>query len=161
VFRKAGYTTFGTGKWHNGPALFARCFSTGANIFFGGMSDHLAVPVNDFDPSGQYLASKRHTGEKFSSELFADSVIQFLKQQSPDRPFLAYTAFTAPHDPRMAPKEYAVMYDPEKIEVPRNFLPEHPFDNGEMKVRDEALAPWPRTEKVVREHIAAYYAMIT
>jgi arylsulfatase A-like enzyme len=37
----------------------------------------------------------------------------------------------------------------------------HPFNNGEMKVRDEALAPWPRTPEVVREHIAAYYAMIT
>ena len=30
-----------------------------------------------------------------------------------------------------------------------------------MKIRDEALAPWPRTPEVVREHIAAYYAMIT
>src|SRR5215510_9186044 len=86
VFRKAGYTTFGTGKWHNGPALFARCFSRGENIFFGGMSDHLQVPVNDFDPTGQYPKSKIHTGEKFSSELFADSVIKFLKQQSPDQP---------------------------------------------------------------------------
>ena len=24
-------------------------------------------------------------------------------------------------------------------------MPLHPFDNGEMTVRDEALAPWPRT----------------
>ena len=37
----------------------------------------------------------------------------------------------------------------------------HPFDNGEMKGRDESLAPWPRTPRVAREHIAAYYAMIT
>jgi arylsulfatase A-like enzyme len=40
-------------------------------------------------------------------------------------------------------------------------MPEHPFDNGEMRVRDELLAPFPRTLDVIREHIAAYYAMIT
>ena len=29
-----GYRTWGTGKWHNGPASFARSFSDGAEIFF-------------------------------------------------------------------------------------------------------------------------------
>lgn len=29
VLLSRGYTTFGTGKWHNGPASFARCFSVG------------------------------------------------------------------------------------------------------------------------------------
>ena len=40
-------------------------------------------------------------------------------------------------------------------------MPEHPFDNGELVIRDEKLAPWPRTPEIVRQHIAAYYAMIT
>ncbi len=161
AMRGAGYATFGTGKWHNGPKLFARCFDRGENIFFGGMSDHLKVPVHDFDPTGEYPKSRIHLGGKFSSELFADSVIKFLRGYKEDRPFLAYTAFTAPHDPRMAPKDFADLYPPDKIAVPRNFMPEHPFDNGEMKVRDEQLAPWPRTPQIVREHLAAYYAMIT
>jgi arylsulfatase A-like enzyme len=161
VLRKSGYTTFATGKWHNGPKLWARCFSKGENIFFGGMSDHDKVPVHDFDPAGEYPAAKRHIAKQFSSELFSDSAIRFLRSQKPGDPFCAYVAYTAPHDPRMAPKEYAEMYDPKKISLPKNFLPEHPFDNGEMKVRDEQLAPWPRTPEIVREHIAAYYAMIT
>ncbi len=161
VFRGRGYETFATGKWHNGEKLFARCFSSGENIFFGGMSDHLKVPVADFDRSGEYPKEKRHTGEKFSSELFADSAIRFLNRQRGEKPFLAYVAFTAPHDPRMAPKEFADLYPASRIELPPNFLPRHPFDNGEMNVRDEALAPWPRTPEVVREHIAAYYGMIT
>jgi len=159
--RNQGYETFGTGKWHNGEKLFARCFSAGENIFFGGMSDHLKVPVADFDPAGEYPKEKRRIGDKFSSELFADSAIKFLKRRKRDKPFLAYVAFTAPHDPRMAPKDYADLYPPSKITLPQNFLPEHPFDNGELKVRDEQLAPWPRTPEIVREHIAAYYAMIT
>lgn len=161
VLRKAGYTTFATGKWHNGPKLWARCFQRGENIFFGGMSDHDKVPVHDFDPTGEYPQAKHHIAKQFSSELFSDSAIRFLHSQKPGDPFCAYVAYTAPHDPRMAPKEYADLYDPKKITLPRNFMSEHPFDNGDMKLRDEKLAPWPRTPEIVREHIAAYYAMIT
>src|SRR6185437_9342837 len=71
-----------------------------------------------------------------------------------------YVAFTAPHDPRTAPPEFAARYDPQRIALPPNFLPEHPFDNGELRVRDELLAPFPRTADVVRQHLADYYAMI-
>lgn len=161
AFRRAGYVTYGIGKWHNGPSLYARCFTGGDNVFFGGMSDHRQVPVADFDPTGQYPQEKRRLGGTFSSELFADSAVRFLREYRDDKPFLLYTAFTAPHDPRTAPPEYSALYPPERIQLPPNFLPEHPFDNGEMRVRDEALAPWPRTPQVVREHLAAYYAMIT
>ncbi len=160
--RKAGYTTFGTGKWHNGPAIYNRSFSHGENIFFGGMSNHLKVPVNDYDPSGRYPKEKLRIGEKFSSVLFADSAIKFLNGRKGNHdPFLTYVAFTAPHDPRMAPKEYTDLYLPDKVELPKNFLPDHPFDNGDLRLRDEELAPHPRTPQIVREHIAAYYAMIT
>ena len=161
LFRRNGYVTFGTGKWHNGRAAFARSFSTGGKIFFGGMSNHLKVPVYDFDPSGEYPREKQYIGEKFSSELFSDAAIDFLKNYRDDAPFFMYVSYTAPHDPRMAPQKYAAMYPPDKIKLPPNFMPEHPFDNGEMKIRDEKLAPWPRTPEIIRQHIAAYYAMIT
>jgi arylsulfatase A-like enzyme len=46
--------------------------------------------------------------------------------------------------------------------LPQNFLPQLPFDNGMMAGgRDENLAPWPRTESVLREQLAEYYGMIT
>jgi len=160
-FRQAGYTTFGTGKWHNGPASYARGFTAGGNIFFGGMSNHLKVPIYDFDPEGKYPKSAQRAGEKFSSELFSDAAVAFLRGHRGDRPFFLYVAYTSPHDPRMAPEPYAALYPPERMPLPPNFLPEHPFDNGELKVRDEALAPWPRTPEVVRQHLAGYYAMIT
>lgn len=54
VFRQAGYETFGTGKWHNGTEAYARSFSCGDNIFFGGMWDHWNVPTCCYDPTGQY-----------------------------------------------------------------------------------------------------------
>ncbi len=161
VLRQNGYQTFATGKWHNGPKLFARAFGNGGNIFFGGMGDQLKMPVQDFDPSGAYPKSNIHPSGKFASELFADTAVNFLNKYSGEQPFLLYCAFTSPHDPRMAPKQFADMYSPDKVTLPANFLPEHPFDNGELKVRDEMLAPHPRTPQVVKEHLAAYYAMVS
>lgn len=161
VFRQAGYGTFGAGKWHNGRQLFANGFTGGRNIFFGGMSDHLAVPVYDFDPTGAYPPDQAHRGAKFSSELFTDGVVDFLESDAAVEPFLIYLSYTAPHDPRMAPAEYAAMYPPENLPLPANFIGEHPFPMGDLRIRDEKLAPFPRTEAVVREHIAAYYAMIS
>jgi arylsulfatase A-like enzyme len=53
------------------------------------------------------------------------------------------------------------MYQRDRIPLPKNYLPVHPFDNGEMVVRDEQLAPWPRTEDEVRKQLHEYYAVIT
>lgn len=161
LLNQKGYTTFGTGKWHNGKNAYARCFDDGGKIFFGGMSSHTEVPVYDFDPSGEYPQEKQYQERTFSSELFSNEAIRFLKEYTSDAPFFLYIAYTAPHDPRMAPKEYADMYNPEKIPFPENFMPAHPFDNGEMNIRDENLAPRPRTPEIVRNHIADYYAMIS
>lgn len=161
LLRRAGYVTYATGKWHNGRPLYHRSFSAGGNIFFGGMADHLKTPVFDYDPSGEYPKSQARTPEKFSSELFAGSAADFLQRRDAANPFLLYVAFTSPHDPRMAPRRFADLYAPEKMAVPESFMPRHPFDNGELKVRDELLAPFPRTPDEVRRHIAAYYAMIS
>lgn len=159
--KNQGYKTCGIGKWHNGREAYARSFTHGGKIFFGGMSDHLKVPVYDFDPTGTYASENQYISKKFSSELFSDEAIQFLENQTDKQPFFLYISYTAPHDPRMAPKEFAEMYPPNQIELPANFLPEHPFDNGELQIRDENLAPFPRTPEIVKQHIAAYYAMIT
>ncbi|MCD6359507.1 MAG: sulfatase-like hydrolase/transferase [Armatimonadetes bacterium] len=161
TLRQAGYATFGTGKWHNERASYARSFSSGDSIFFGGMSNHLEVPCFDFDPAGEYRQDLQQIGKAFSSELFSDAAIRFLEEYDGEDPFYMYVSYTAPHDPRMAPRDYAEMYDPGRVRVPDNFAPEHPFDNGELRIRDEMLAPFPRTPEVVQEHIAAYWAMIT
>lgn len=43
---------------------------------------------------------------------------------------------------------------PAKIQLPAAFLPQHPFDNGEMTVRDEKLAPWPHTQEDSKQQLA-------
>ena len=161
AFRAAGYRTCGIGKWHNGRSSYARSFTDGAHIYFGGMADHFHLATWDFDPEGKYPEKAARVREGHSSELLAEAAVDFIRKQQDDKPFFLYTAFLAPHDPRTAPPEYAAKYKGDDILVPENFLPKHPFDNGELKIRDELLAPFPRTPEAIRQHIADYYAMIT
>lgn len=161
TLRGAGYQTYSIGKWHNDTKSFAEGFEAGARLFFGGMSDHERVPLHDYDPSGEYSPEDRSISEGFSTELFADAAVDFLENYREADAFFLYIAFTAPHDPRTPPREYADLYDPASIPLPPNFTPTHPFDNGELVVRDELLAANPRDPDEVKNHIADYYGMIS
>lgn len=174
-----GYVTFGTGKWHNGKAAYARSFSQGDEIFFGGMSDHWNVPLFHFDSTGEYTPAIPYIENPFyskeieyynadhfrhgehSTDIFTDAVTNFISSHNHQEPFFAYLSLTAPHDPRSLPEKYLQMYDTANINLPANFLPEHPFDNGELVIRDEKLAAFPRTPSETKLHIRDYYAMIT
>jgi arylsulfatase A-like enzyme len=164
LLRRAGYATFGTGKWHNGPDAWLRSFEIGDAVLFGGMADHFDVPFQA--PAGGGKFKKVDAKGRHSSEVIAGAAIDFLKNQAgkgknAGKPFFMYLAFTAPHDPRDAPAKYREMYYKNKPPLPKNFLPQHPFDNGELITRDENLAPWPRTKEVIQDQLAEYYALIT
>lgn len=178
--RSHGYETCGIGKWHNSPEAFARSFSTGGPVFFGGMDDHWNVPVCAFHPDGVYPEARMHLWDsgvepaqeipkvyerveagKHSTDLFADAAIEFINRHDGDKPYFLSLAFMAPHDPRTTPKVYRDLYRDDEIIIPENFLAVHPFDNGELEVRDEHLEAKPRTRGAIRRHLADYYAMIT
>ena len=139
AFAAAGYTTFATGKWHNQAGSLLRSFRRGESLFLGGMGDPYALPLQDITP-GHTLTPKRPSGTH-SVEKFADAAVAFLEGQTGAAPFLCYVAFNAPHDPRKAPASYHQRYADDPPPLPSNFLPEHPFDNGELTIRDEQLAP--------------------
>jgi len=139
VLSGAGYETFHVGK--------------GGNEFTAGL--------NAFDTN---LVMDDHSVElrRGSSERHADATIKFLKERAGStKPFYIYFAPPVPHDPRVAAPEFHGRYDPAKIPLPAAFLPQHPWDNGEMTVRDEQLAPWPRTPADTKQQLADYYACVT
>ena len=138
VMRAAGYDTFHMGKGGNECPPALECYEEN-------------VIRSDPKPEERITSSQAH----------ADRTIEYLRGRKKDRPFFIYLAPPVPHDPRVAPKEFMDMYDPKRIPVPASFLPVHPFDNGEMIVRDEQLAPWPRTPEIIQRHLADYYGCIT
>jgi choline-sulfatase len=101
--------------------------------------------------------------QQHTSELYTDKAIGFLQGKVHDssNPFFMYVAFNAPHDPRQSPKEYVDMYPQANIVIPDNYMPEHPFDQGDHRLRDENLAAFPRTQEAVQLHRSEYYAIIT
>ena len=158
AFGRQGYTTFLTGKWHNQQSSALRTFQRGKAIFFGGMGDPYSLPVRDISQK-HTLGDERVSGAH-SVQQFADAASEFLRAQTGASPFLCYVALNLPHDPRVAPKEYHRRSNAVVQPLPRNFLLQHPFNNGALTLRDEELAPWPRAPEVVRQHLADYYASI-
>jgi len=116
------------------------------------------VPLVDI--TDEHKLGNRRTGEGFSTEMFTDEAVKFLSEYEGDAPFYCYVPFTAPHDPRMPPQEFRDKYYTKRPPLPPNFMTQHPFDNGALTTRDENLAPWPRTEDVIRDQLAEYYGMI-
>ena len=191
VFTEAGYETYITGKWHNGDKTALRSFkyieALGKGMFEtrGGpkgpgyhrptadnnswtpydtaLAGHWSPEVQDLVVSADSARSlSKRVVKQHTSGLYADNAIQFLnKAKEMEAPFLMYVAFNAPHDPRQSPKEFVDMYPTAGIAIPPNYVPEHPFDQGDHKLRDEILAPFPRTEEVVKVHRQEYYAIIS
>ncbi len=182
AFQNAGYHTFFTGKSHNGPDASSRGFSSGDKLYGltnGFYMPHFRLAYQDFREDQKYarehlyfVGGENHDQKikptedseykgPHSTDIIGKAAIDFIKEYDGDKPFFTYIAFHAPHDTRNYADKYYDMYDAKDIPVPVNYLSEHPFDNGNIKVRDERLAPYPRTKEVAQEQIADYYRMVT
>jgi len=159
AFGAAGYVTFAAGKWHNGPPSLPKSFQQAKALFVGGMANPMKAPTSDMLPTGKLTPAK--ISPKHLCEEATDQTLAFLKSQDGSKPFFSYLAFDGPHDPHIVPDGFPVTYDIASIPLPPNFLPQHPFNNGEMVVRDEQLLKWPRKEAEVKEMIFEYYRYIS
>lgn len=157
AFGRAGYTTFVSGKWHNTPASVPLSFQRAQKLFTGGMTNPMKAPLGSLahGKMGRAQVSPKH-----ACETFADEIIAFLREPQ-TAPFFAYLPFDGPHDPHIVPDDFPIAYDPASLPLPPNFLPQHPFNNGEMLVRDEQLLPWPRPPTDLRAMLADYYRYIS
>ncbi|MBP8792396.1 MAG: sulfatase-like hydrolase/transferase [Lutibacter sp.] len=160
-FHQYGYETFGTGKWHNEASMFEASFDKGKSALVMGMTDHFNAPVRDLDANGKLTAPVK---KGFSTDIFADAAIDYLSnyaKEGTEKPFFCYVAFNAPHDPRSPREDYIGMYNDENMPLPGNFKGLHPFKFDDMNIRDETLAPWPRTPEIIKASIADYYGLIS
>lgn len=173
TLRDGGYRTWYSGKWHNNGRPKDHGYERTSGLYTGG-GGKFAVPQKDW--KGRAITGyvgwifetedgrpQQELGVGLTPEIsrhIADAAIRVIGERSDD-PYFLHVNFTAPHDPLIMPPGHERMYDPAKIPLPGNFLPEHPFDHGNLRGRDEALWTWPRTEGAVREELAWYYAVVS
>ncbi len=132
------------------PTLAQTVKSAGFASIRSGKSDNNPNPLDkDFD---QHVDGGKDAADN------AENLIAFIKEHAGKKPLFLYFAPHEPHDPQHATEKFYQMYKPSDIPLPVNFLPFHPFDNGEMRIRDEKTLPWPRTKENVTEKLARYYA---
>ncbi len=170
-FRDGGWQTFGTGKWHNGNAALLRSFDhaeaiTGGMLPFnkrdhGGARDN-AIEIGMMNPSCIRISAdgtvEKHSSQGWSTDVFYDAAESFIDQTwDRDKPFMMYVSTNAPHDPRHVPDDIIARF--ENVTEPPNYRAWHPFDNGDMKVRDEMVYKPPHTPETVRRERAIYLAM--
>lgn len=170
LMRDQGYRTFFTGKWHI-KVDPAKTFDIAQHVR-AGMPKDRAESYNrplegkpdvwspfDVEQAGYW------TGGKHWSEVVADDAVDYLATPpTNDKPFFMYVAFNAPHDPRQSPREYVERYPLSRVKLPANYRDLYPYREAmgaDETLRDEKLAPFPRTKHAVQVHRQEYFAIIT
>ncbi|MEQ8785462.1 MAG: sulfatase-like hydrolase/transferase [Pirellulaceae bacterium] len=174
TLKNAGYHTWYVGKWHNNGRPDLHGYEDAVGLYSGGggkwevertdwkgskITGYRGWVFQNMDGSEKY--PERGVGlQPDTGKQIADAAIELLGRKS-DKPFFLHVNFPAPHDPLIMPPGYDDKYSIDKMPLPGNFLPEHPFDHGNFDGRDEQLLPWPRTERQVRDVLAMYYRLIS
>ncbi len=115
LLKQANYHTYMTGKWHLGKAPDkiprARGFERDFSLLDGGgnywdMTNVSALsPKLVFTEDGQYLSELPK--DYYATRTYTDKMIEFIEANRGDgKPFFAYVAHQAPHDPYHLPKKW-------------------------------------------------------
>jgi arylsulfatase A-like enzyme len=115
LLKDAGYHTYMVGKWHLGkqpdqiPAArgFEHDFSLldGAGSYWDMTNFTAASPKSVFTEDGRYLTEL--PPDYYATKTYTDKLIDFIDANRADgKPFFAYVAHQAPHDPYHLPKEW-------------------------------------------------------
>jgi len=135
LLKDAGYHTYMVGKWHLGKAPeqipaargFERDFSLleGAGSYWDMTNFTAASPQSVFTEDGRYLT--RLPEDYYATKTYTDKLIGFIDANRGDgKPFFAYVAPQAPHDPYHLPREWRTRHVGE-------------YDKGWDAVRQERL----------------------
>jgi len=135
LLKDAGYHTYMAGKWHLGKAPdqipaargFERDFALldGGGSYWDMTNISAAVPKSLYTEDGRYLTELPKN--YYATKTYTDKLIGFIDANRGDgKPFFAYVAHQAPHDPYHLPRDWRNRHDRE-------------YDKGWDAVRQERL----------------------
>jgi len=168
LMQAAGYDTYYAGKWHVETDA-KKAWINAVNIRKGmpNQNQHrykrkfIKGQPDTWDPTDTKEGGFWEGGKHWSEVLVDDGKKYLSEAAKSDKPFMMMLSFSAPHDPRQAPAAYQKKYPYDSITVPASFQPLYPYNFGANKIRDEKLAPFPRTPYSIQVNLSEYYALIT
>lgn len=115
LLKDSGYHTYMVGKWHMGKATnqipaargFERDFALldGAGSYWDMLNFTATTPVSTFTEDGRYL--KKLPKDYYATKTYTDKIISHIEANRGDgKPFFAYVAHQAPHDPYHLPRDW-------------------------------------------------------
>jgi len=119
LLKEGGYNTLMVGKWHLGleadQGPDQRGFEQSFTLLEGGAAHFKPASI---EPTKIEQVHYRENGKAvevpenfYSTDFYTDKLISYLKNSQKDgKPFFAYAAYTSPHWPLQAPKEYLDKY---------------------------------------------------
>jgi arylsulfatase len=119
LLNDAGYHTYASGKWDPGRVPGRLPVDHGFEQSFvlaAGGASHFADMAGTFRPNG---AANYYENDKkveklpedfYSSEFYADRIIDYIDSNDDERPFLAYLSFTVGHWPLQVPDDWLDRY---------------------------------------------------
>jgi arylsulfatase len=121
VLRENDYHTYMAGKWHLGhaPANYPsqRGFERSFSMLLGGASywSDMFGMLAEMEPVAEYVLDDKKLEELpkdfYATRSYADFVMDSIRENRGDgQPFLAYLAFTSPHDPMHVPEPWLSQY---------------------------------------------------
>ncbi len=119
LLKTAGYHTYMAGKWHLGkePGNIprARGFERDFSVLPGSASHFNMDPVQDTNDHAQYTEDGEYIEDlprdHYSTKTITSKAIEYIESNRGDgKPFLAYVAYQAPHDPLQVPDSWLRRY---------------------------------------------------
>jgi arylsulfatase A-like enzyme len=179
LLKDGGYQTFMAGKWHLGQEdayiPFAKGFEKSFALLNGGANHFNNNQILVNEPPQYRLDSQviLFPEGKFSTDVYTEKMIEFIKNGQKDKPFFAYLTYTAPHWPLQAPADYIDKYKG-KYDIGYDSLRVIRFNrqkamgiipsNAKLPPRTDGIKPWTELsteeKKIESRKMELYAAMV-